>query len=86
MVFSSTVSSKGQVTIPIEVRQRLGLKAGDKVEFAFEKGRTFLRPARSEKDPFEAYVGILPAFSSKEEIHAWIREMRGDDFEEEKQP
>lgn len=28
----STITSKGQITIPKKVRERLGLKAGDKVE------------------------------------------------------
>lgn len=34
MTFSSTISSKGQITVPLEIRQRLGLKAGDRVEYA----------------------------------------------------
>lgn len=76
---SSTISLKGQVTVPIEVRRRLGLKAGDRVNFVFEDGRTVLRPAVPEKNPFAEFVGILPAFSSLEEINAWIREMRDDD-------
>ncbi|MGA2351979.1 MAG: AbrB/MazE/SpoVT family DNA-binding domain-containing protein [Terracidiphilus sp.] len=76
---SSTISSKGQVTVPIEVRHRLGLKQGDRVEFVFEDGRTVLRPARTEKNPFTAYLGALPAFSSLEEINAWIRDLRDDD-------
>ena len=76
---SSTISSKGQVTVPIAVRHRLGLKAGDRVEFIFEDGRTVLRPAPTEKNPFAAYVGILPAFSSLEETNAWIRDLRDDD-------
>ncbi len=29
----STVTSKGQVTIPKQVRERLGVKAGDRVTF-----------------------------------------------------
>lgn len=80
---SSTISSKGQVTIPIEVRHRLGLKEGDKVEFVVEDGRTFLRPAQPSPNPFQAYVGALPAFSSRKEINAWIRQMRGEDFEQD---
>lgn len=32
----STVTSKGQVTIPKKIRDRLGLKAGDKLDFQFE--------------------------------------------------
>ena len=30
---TSIVTSKGQITIPIEVRNALGIKTGDKVEF-----------------------------------------------------
>jgi len=65
--------------VPIEVRHRLGLKAGDRVEFAFEDGRTVLRPQTPAINPFIAYLGALPAFSSREEINAWISEMRDDD-------
>jgi hypothetical protein len=35
-----------------------------------------LRPAPPEKNPFEAFAGVLPAFSRKEEINAWIRDLR----------
>jgi antitoxin PrlF len=83
---SSTLSSKGQITVPVDVRRRLGLKEGDRVEFVFEDGRTVMRPLRTETSRFAAYLGILPAFSSKEEINAWVREMRGDDFEDESKP
>jgi antitoxin PrlF len=33
MQASATVTSKGQVTIPVEVRKSLALKDGDKIEF-----------------------------------------------------
>ena len=75
---SSTISSKGQVTVPIEVRHRLGLKQGDRVEFVFEDGKTVLRPSRPATNQFTAYIGALPAFSSLEEINAWVRDLRDD--------
>ena len=75
---TSTISSKGQVTVPIEVRHRLGLKEGDRVEFVFEDGRTVLRPARQNANPFDAYLGALPAFRSRKEINAWIRDLRDE--------
>jgi AbrB family looped-hinge helix DNA binding protein len=83
---SSTVSSKGQVTVPIEVRHRLGLRVGDRVEFVFEDGRTVLRPARPDTNPFTAYLGALPAFSSQEEVNAWIRDLRDDEPGIEEKP
>ena len=45
---SSTISSKGQITVPQEIRKRLGLETGDRVEFVVEEGRYVIRPARSD--------------------------------------
>jgi AbrB family looped-hinge helix DNA binding protein len=76
---TSTVSSKGQVTIPLEVRKKLGLREGDKVEFVAEKGYFFIRPARGSANPFERWAGALPAFDSLEEIKQWVRDMRDEE-------
>lgn len=35
---TSTISSKGQVTVPVEVRKRLGLSVGEKISFVIEDG------------------------------------------------
>jgi AbrB family looped-hinge helix DNA binding protein len=35
-MLSSSLTSKGQVTIPIEIRQQLGLHSGDKIGFVIE--------------------------------------------------
>jgi antitoxin PrlF len=80
---TSTISSKGQITVPQEIRKRLGLAPGDRVEFVVEEDRTVIRPARSEVNPFEKFVGILGPFPGGEEgIKAWIDDMRSDkDYE-----
>ncbi|HEV3512016.1 MAG TPA: AbrB/MazE/SpoVT family DNA-binding domain-containing protein [Candidatus Sulfotelmatobacter sp.] len=37
---SATVTSKGQITIPVRVREALGLDAGDRIEFVeIDKGK-----------------------------------------------
>jgi AbrB family looped-hinge helix DNA binding protein len=80
---SSTISSKGQITVPQEVRKRLGLQPGDRVEFVVEEGRTVLRPARSEVNPFEKFIGIAGPFPGGDEgIKAWIDDMRSDQDDE----
>jgi AbrB family looped-hinge helix DNA binding protein len=52
-----TVTSKGQVTIPREVRRRLGIKSGDKLVLAEDCGFFRLEAVR-EESPFEKYRGI----------------------------
>ena len=79
MARSSTVSSKGQITVPLEIRNRLGLKAGDRVEFVLEASRTTIRPARAPENPFLKYAGALPAFSGVRQVNAWLRRLREDD-------
>ena len=78
---SSTISSKGQVTIPQEIRNRLGLRGGDRVEFVIEQGRTTIRPAGGPNNPFLKYVGALPAFRDASRINTWVRSLRDDDSE-----
>jgi len=76
---SSTVTSKGQITIPREVRRRLGLNQGDRVEFVIEGERTVIRRERQEANPFERYIGARGALRGKEEINAWVRDMRDEE-------
>jgi antitoxin PrlF len=84
MANSSVISSKGQVTIPQEVRARLGLKEGDRLEFVTEGGRTVIRPARNHANPFDRYIGALGTFANEAEINAWVRELRDNDATGEK--
>lgn len=44
----TTLTQKGQVTIPAEIRSRLGLKPHDKVRFELEGEVVKLRPAPSK--------------------------------------
>jgi AbrB family looped-hinge helix DNA binding protein len=81
MGHTSTISSKGQVTIPVNVRRRLGLKEGDRVEFAFEGGKAVLRPMRTEENPFLKWIGALAPEGEQADgaAVAWVREMRDDE-------
>ncbi len=79
MAPQSTISSKGQITVPLEIRRRLGLKEGDRVEFVVEGDWTIIRPAHLAENPFEKYAGALPAFQSEREINDWVRSLRDEE-------
>ena len=46
----STVTSKGQVTIPKNIRERLQIRSNDKVDFILEGDRVLLVPVRTLLD------------------------------------
>jgi AbrB family looped-hinge helix DNA binding protein len=54
----ATVTSKGQITIPKSVRERLGLKSGDKVDFRVgEDGTVTVVPiTRTVESAFGAFA------------------------------
>jgi len=73
------VTSKGQVTVPREIRRRLGVRAGDRLLFE-EDGDGVRITAVKEESPFEKYRGIgTPGIGKgKKGIQKWLRELRGE--------
>jgi len=56
--YTSSVSRRGQVTIPAEVRQHLGLQPGDRIEFLVGADSVWLRPAEFTLDT--AFGSVTP--------------------------
>lgn len=55
---TATITSKGQITIPMKVRSDMGLTAGDRVEFVrMEDGHYAVVPASHS---VKALKGIVP--------------------------
>ena len=73
------VTSKGQITIPIEIRRILSLNQGDFIEFIYDSGRVLLQPRHANTDPFEKYAGHFAAFVTKEEVADWISDLRDEE-------
>jgi AbrB family looped-hinge helix DNA binding protein len=72
------ITSKGQITVPYEVRRALGVRPGDKLEFETDDVGCRVRPVRTE-DPFEKYRGIgTPGIGrGRKAVLRWSRQMRG---------
>jgi AbrB family looped-hinge helix DNA binding protein len=69
----ATMGERGQVTIPKPVRDRLGLRAGQRLEVTEESGRVVLEKAPDD-GPVLRRVGTLKLPRSVDEI---MDEMRG---------
>lgn len=74
---TTTVTSKGQVTIPKPIRDRLGIRQGSKVAFELDKdGRAYLRRAdgaRPAPSRFARLRGKATSGLSTDEIMALTR-------------
>jgi len=72
------ITSKGQITVPREVRHVLGVKPGDKLVFEQQGKDVSVRPVRT-KSVFAKYRGIgnpgIPA--GREHVVRKVRELRG---------
>ncbi len=79
MAVTAKITSKGQITIPVEIRQEMGVGAGDRLAFERRKGVMSIVPVRTESR-FERYRGIgVPGIGpGKEAVLKAIREMRGE--------
>jgi len=55
----STISSKGQVTIPAAVREKLGLVPGTPVQFELTEGAAVIRKGRAGVHPVDQVFGRL---------------------------
>jgi antitoxin PrlF len=73
------MTSKGQVTVPREIRRRLGVRPGDRLLFE-EDGNGVRVTAVRKESPFAKYRGIgTPGIGKgRKGIQKWLRELRGE--------
>ena len=70
------VTTKGQVTIPQEIREKLGITPFVEVDFIEEKGRVYLVKSENQKkktNKFRKLRGIASVKMSTDEIMALTR-------------
>jgi AbrB family looped-hinge helix DNA binding protein len=72
--YKAKVTSKGQVTIPVDLRRKMGLDPGDVLEIR-ESPQGYILSKYIQDSPFDRYVGYLEeANASTDRV---IDEMRG---------
>jgi antitoxin PrlF len=70
---NAVVSEKGQVTIPKPLRDRLGIRPGQVLDFQEEGGRLVARKAE-RRDPVDAVYGMLDLSRPTDEL---VDDLRG---------
>ncbi|MBC7227771.1 MAG: AbrB/MazE/SpoVT family DNA-binding domain-containing protein [Thermoflexales bacterium] len=81
---ATTLTQKGQVTIPKAVRRALGLKPGDRVFITLDGDRALLLPVHRRS--LSQLRGALPAtapFPGHQQIREGIRRQRGEMLRQE---
>ncbi len=73
------ITSKGQITVPREIRSELGVVAGDSIIFRKQGDKIVITPQR-QKSVFEEFRGIgTPGIGpGKKAVLRWVRDIRGD--------
>jgi antitoxin PrlF len=75
---TATLTSKGQLTVPKEVRERLDLKPGDRVEFVFlPDGTVRFLPLNLPISALKGMLGRPPQRLSRKQLDEAIRDSWG---------
>ena len=79
------VSSKGQITIPIEIRKKLNLKEGDKVLFVEKEGSIFILNASvvalKEMQDNMKDKSVKKGLNSEKEVNEYVEKIREEIWE-----
>ena len=74
------ITTRGQITIPLEIRRKLGVKDGDKVVFLEQNGRVIMENSvmLALKDAQDAFRGEAERLNLKteEDVAAMVKEIR----------
>lgn len=70
----STISSKGQITVPAPIREKLGLSPGTEVQFVLQDNGVLLCKGAGDVHPIDRAFGLIKLPAPVDEI---LAEMRG---------
>jgi len=68
----STLTQKGQATIPASIRKELNIEAGDKIGFEVIRGKVFIKKIQPfDAEYHQALSGTLSEWDSPEDDEAY---------------
>ena len=72
---TTTISKRGQITLPVEVQRLLGVGPRDRVAFTIEQDQVRLVPARYS---FESVLGSVPPLASGDDFEQQIKDAKDE--------
>lgn len=83
MIFNTAkVMSKGQITLPIDIRKNMGLSTGDRVALIYENSRVIMiNPAIYAMETLQKEMEgewEKSGITSEEDLDAFMREIRAE--------
>jgi antitoxin PrlF len=69
------VTSKGQITLPKKVREKLGVRPGENVGFEERNGIFYIKKT-VKKSPFDKWIGRLKQLEGQQSDNL-VKELRG---------
>ncbi len=75
-LYTSVVTQKGQVTIPVEIRRALGIKANDRVTFIIDQDRVCIEPIA---ESIETIFGAIEPIQRPEDFQR-LRDTAIEDY------
>jgi antitoxin PrlF len=75
-LYTSVVTQKGQVTIPVEIRRVLGIKANDRVTFIIDQDRVCIEPIA---ESIETIFGAIEPIQRPEDFQR-LRDTAIEDY------
>lgn len=67
------VLQKGKITIPAEIRERLGIKEGDVLTLEISGGKIVLLPPRTVLNPTKVLDGLVEDISLKKPVEEELK-------------
>jgi antitoxin PrlF len=75
-MITAKITSKGQITLPKKLRQKLGVEPGELVSFEEKEDRVFIKKA-VRPSPFDRWAGSLnEGTKTTDEL---LRDLRGEE-------
>lgn len=76
------LTSKGQLTVPVEIRRRYGLDTGDEVEFVAEERGAYLVPLKRKKlSELYGAISVKKRWPGKDSVRAIVGRKLGEQLE-----